>query len=65
MVPEIQPVLPRVMDGFQTLMREMRPVDLEGSAGLYRVKEEMQRRVNNAVHPARVEAVLFKEMLVQ
>ena len=62
---DIQPMLPRVMDTFQVFMRELRPQDLEGSAGLYRLKEEMMRRVNVAVYPARVDAVLFKELMVQ
>ncbi len=64
-VAEIQPMLPRVMDTFQVFMRELRPQDLEGSAGLYRLKEEMTRRVNVAVYPSRVDAILFKELMVQ
>jgi flagellar FliL protein len=64
-VGEIQPMLPRVLDTFQVYMRELRPQDLEGSAGLYRLKEELTRRVNVAVFPAKVEAVLFKELMVQ
>jgi flagellar protein FliL len=64
-VTEIQPMMPRVLDAFQVFMRELRPQDLEGSAGLYRLKEELTRRVNVAVFPARVEAVLFKELMVQ
>jgi flagellar protein FliL len=58
-------MLPRVMDTFQVFMRELRPQDLEGSSGLYRLKEEMTRRVNVAVYPARVDAILFKELMVQ
>jgi flagellar protein FliL len=64
-VTEIQPMMPRVLDTFQVFMRELRPQDLEGSAGLYRLKEELTRRVNVAVFPAKVEAVLFKELMVQ
>jgi flagellar protein FliL len=64
-VTELQPMMPRVLDTFQVFMRELRPQDLEGSAGLYRLKEELTRRVNVAVFPARVEAVLFKELMVQ
>jgi flagellar FliL protein len=65
MVAQVQPVLPRVMDSFQTYLRELRPTDLDGSAGLYRLKEELTRRVNNAITPNRVNAVLFKEIVVQ
>ena len=38
---------------------------LEGSAGLFRLKEELLRRINLSVYPAKVEGVLFKEILVQ
>jgi flagellar FliL protein len=65
MVQQIQPIMPRVMDSFQTYLRELRPSDLDGSAGLYRMKEELTRRVNVAIAPSRVNAVLFKEIIVQ
>ena len=61
----VKPLLPRVVDSFQTHLREMRPEDLEGSAGMYRLKEELLRRINQAVYPAKVDAILFKEMLLQ
>ena len=64
-VEEIKPVLPRVMDIFQTYLRELRPSDLNGSAGMFRLKEELTRRVNAAISPKQVNAVLFKEILVQ
>ena len=62
---QIQPIMPRLMDTFQTYLRELRPTDLDGSAGLYRLKEELTRRVNAAVAPARINAVLFKEIVIQ
>jgi flagellar protein FliL len=65
MVGQIQPLMPRVMDAFQTYLRELRATDLDGSAGLYRLKEELTRRVNAAVSPSRITAVLFKEIVVQ
>jgi flagellar FliL protein len=64
-VAQIQPLMPRVMDAFQTYLRELRATDLDGSAGLYRLKEELTRRVNVAVAPSRITAVLFKEIVVQ
>lgn len=57
--------LPRIVDNFQVYLRELRVEDLQGSAGMYRLREELLRRVNLAVRPARVKDVLFKEMLVQ
>lgn len=62
---QITPVMPRLMDTFQTYLRELRPTDLDGSAGLYRLKEELTRRVNAAIAPSKVNAVLFKEIVVQ
>jgi flagellar protein FliL len=65
MSAQIQPFMPRLMDAFQTYLRELRPSDLDGSAGLYRLKEELTRRVNAAIAPGRINAVLFKEIVVQ
>ena len=64
-VEHIKPSLPRVSDIFQTYMRELRPSDLNGSAGLFRLKEELTKRVNVALAPNQVSAVLFKEIVVQ
>jgi len=64
-VARVEEVMPRVIDNFQVFLRELRVEDLQGAAGIYRVREELLRRVGNAVRPARVNAVLFKEMLVQ
>lgn len=64
-VESIKPSLPRVTDLFQTYLRELRPIDLNGSAGLFRLKEELTRRVNVAIAPNAVNAVLFKEIVVQ
>jgi flagellar protein FliL len=65
MKAQIEPFMPRLMDTFQTYLRELRATDLDGSAGLYRLKEELTRRVNDAIAPERINAVLFKEIVVQ
>ena len=64
-IEQIKPLLPRVLDAFQTYLREMRTTDLDGSAGLYRLRDELTRRVNLAIAPSRINAVLFKEIVVQ
>jgi flagellar FliL protein len=61
----IEPVLPRIVDQFQTYLRELRVEDIRGSAGVMRLKEELLRRVNLAVAPTPVRDVLLKEMIVQ
>lgn len=62
---EVEPYLPRILDAFQIYLREMRTSDLHGSAGVYRLKEDLQRRINAAIYPATVTNVLFKEILIQ
>lgn len=64
-VEQIKPTMPRITDLFQTYLRELRSNDLNGSVGMFRMKEELTRRVNVAIAPAQVNAVLFKEVLVQ
>jgi flagellar protein FliL len=62
---KVKSVLPRLIDSFQVYLREMRVEDLKGSAGMYRLREELLGRVNAAASPIKVSDILFKEMLVQ
>jgi flagellar FliL protein len=64
-VEAIKPTMPRLTDIFQTYLRELRASDLSGSAGLFRLKEELTRRVNTVISPSQVNAVLFKEIVIQ
>jgi flagellar FliL protein len=57
--------MPRLLDLFQTYLREMRPEELRGSAGTWRLREELIARANIAATPARIVDVLFTEMLIQ
>lgn len=64
-IPRLEMVLPRIIDNFQVYLRELRVEDLQGSAGLYRLREELLTRVTLAAAPAKIHDVLFKEMLIQ
>lgn len=64
-VHAIEPAMPRVIDRFQSFLRELRVEDLNGSLGSYRLRLELLRRVNLAVAPHEVRAVLIEEMLIQ
>ena len=57
--------MPRLLDLFQTYLRETRPEELRGSASTYRLREELLNRAEDAVAPAHVSDVLFTDMLVQ
>ncbi|MEM6812209.1 MAG: flagellar basal body-associated FliL family protein [Pseudomonadota bacterium] len=62
---KIEAVMPRVVDQFQTYLRELRVRDLRGSAGIYRLQLELLSRVNAAAYPVEVQDVLFQEILIQ
>lgn len=62
---KIDQIKPRILDDFQTYLRELRIDDLKGSAGMYRLREELLLRVSEAAHPSRIRDVLITEMLVQ
>jgi flagellar FliL protein len=61
----VEAVIPRVVDQFQTYLRELRVKDLRGSAGIYRLQMELLWRVNQAAAPIEVKDVLFQEILIQ
>lgn len=61
----LQSVLPRIIDNFQVYLRELRVEDLQGAAGIQRLREELLVRVNSAIRPLAIKDVLFKEMLIQ
>ena len=56
---------PRITDSFQTYLRELSMEELQGSAGLLRLREELLVRVNAAVAPIVVKDLLFQEILPQ
>lgn len=62
---KVEAVMPRVIDQFQTYLRELRVRDLKGSAGIYRLQSELLNRVNAAAAPVEVQDVLFQEILIQ
>jgi flagellar FliL protein len=61
----LKKVMPRLVDQFQTYLRGLRVDDLHGSAGVYRLREELLARVAQAAEPVEVRDVLFRELLVQ
>lgn len=63
--PAVEAVTPRVVDQFQTYLRELRVRDLRGSAGIYRLQMELLSRVNQAAAPVKIKDVLFQEILIQ
>ncbi|MEM8986453.1 MAG: flagellar basal body-associated FliL family protein [Pseudomonadota bacterium] len=61
----LDPLTPRIVDRFQVFLRQLKVQDLEGSAGMLRLKQELLRRINLVVEPMEVRDILFKEMIIQ
>lgn len=57
--------MPRIVDLFQTYLRDMRPGDFQGSKGTWRLREALLARANIALAPGHVRDVLFTQILVQ
>jgi flagellar protein FliL len=64
-VATVEHAMPRLLDLYTTYLREMRPEELRGSAGTQRLREELIARANLVLAPARVNDILFTELLVQ
>jgi len=62
---EIQEKMPRIRDLFQVYLRELRNSDLQGSAGLQRLRTELLLRINSVMEKGKVNNILFKEILIQ
>lgn len=65
LMPILDQNMPRVIDRYQGFLRELRPEDISGSAGYYRLKLELLRRVNLAIAPAQADAVNIDQLLIQ
>lgn len=61
----VEEVQPRIENEIVTYLRSLRPEDVQGAAGLQRLREELLLRVKEAAKPAKVKDILFKEMLIQ
>ena len=62
---QAEKMLPRIIDSLQFYLREMRLEEIQGSIGTYRLKEEINIRLNRILAPIKVNEVLFKEILIQ
>jgi flagellar protein FliL len=64
-IGRVNSVMPMVLDGVQMYLRELKPENIAGSAGMYRLRQDLIARISAPAHPAKVKDVLFKELLVQ
>jgi flagellar FliL protein len=57
--------LPVYLDALQPFLRELRPEDLNGSAAVFRIKEEMMARANDSLGSGAVKDVLIQDLIEQ
>jgi flagellar FliL protein len=63
-VVTLEGTLPKLLDSYNTYLRELRASDLSGSAGIQRLREELLLRANKSAG-VKVNDVLFKEIIIQ
>lgn len=56
---------PRILDIFNTYLRELKSSDVQGSAGIYRLRTELLTRLNSTIEDGTVKDILFGEIIVQ
>lgn len=61
----IKAKLPVLMDAYQPFLRELRPEDLAGSAAVFRIKEAMLIRANQAVGSGVIKDILIQDLVQQ
>jgi flagellar FliL protein len=61
----LKKMTPKVMDVFQTYLKELKKSDLDGSFGIYKIKDEMMMRINVILAPTQIENILFQEFILQ
>lgn len=62
---QIERILPSIQDSIQVFLREVHFEELEGSEGIYRLREELLFRVNRLTAPVYVQDVLFNNIITQ
>ena len=61
----VSKMTPRIIDIFHTYLKELRKTDLDGSFGIYKIKDEMTLRINTILNPAKIDSILFQELVIQ
>ncbi|MBW4330454.1 flagellar basal body-associated FliL family protein [Stakelama sp. CBK3Z-3] len=61
----IEAKLPLLLDSYQPFLRELRPEDLNGSAAVFRVKEELLLRADDVLGHGQVKDILIQDMIQQ
>ena len=61
----VKKMMPKINDVLLVYLKTLKPSDLKGSIGLYRLREELMIRFNKIIAPAQINDVLFKDFIMQ
>lgn len=56
---------PRIINAFNVYLRELKASDVQGSAGIFRLRDELMTRINGTIEEGLVKDILFSEIIVQ
>ncbi|CAO4839327.1 MAG: hypothetical protein CNLJKLNK_00933 [Holosporales bacterium] len=62
---KIEKFTPLIIDQFQTFLRELDIIDVQGAAGIERIRQELFTRINQIISPFKIKEILVKDFLVQ
>ncbi len=62
---EIENYAPKIVDGFQTYLRDLKLSDLKGSAGVEKIRSNLLEVARRTVGRGKVKSILVREMIVQ
>ena len=62
---QVTKAAPQIVDMLQTYLRAMRPDEMKSGAGLYRLKEAFLARAMIVLPAARLNDILFQELIIQ
>lgn len=62
---KVEHLKPLIIDQLQSYLRELEVVDIQGSAGLERIRQELLTRINISIAPIKIRQVLVKDFIIQ
>ncbi len=64
-LPRLQASELRVVDNIRTYLRDQERQDVVGKSGTDKLRTDLTQIINNAIQPAKIQSILFKEFIVQ
>jgi flagellar FliL protein len=62
---KVEHLKPLIIDQLQSYLRELEVVDIQGAAGLERIRQELLARINISIAPIKIRQVLVKDFIIQ